>query len=124
MHAKHACVASAAFLLTALAQYAHADGILLESYGGARPADAEALVAPIREELAGRGYQTGASLGERIDTKVSAAATRLPQAKLDEAAKFIKDGFDQHLAGNWGIAAKELEHGVAVLLSAPLTMVK
>ncbi len=103
---------------------ASADGILLESYGGERPQDADELVAPIRAELGSRQYSTGNALAERIATHLSEPATVLPALKLEEAARFIKSGYQQHLGGSWQLAITDLSRGIDLLLSAPVSMVR
>src|SRR5262245_37092621 len=66
---------------------AGADGVMLESYGGARPADADKLLAPLREELGMRGFSGGAVLAPKVVAKLSAEAPVLDQSRIDELKK-------------------------------------
>ena len=64
-----------AILVIGLASVAHAapdNGIVLESYTGERPADANRLLSPVLDELANRGYVAGPDVvGRRFEQRVS-----------------------------------------------------
>jgi hypothetical protein len=89
-----------AFASIALAApLAHADGgIILESYTGAKPADASRLVAPILEELALHKYQSGDTVAHRFDAVARPAITTgLP---ADFAAQ-VERGYKAWIAGKF-----------------------
>jgi hypothetical protein len=53
---------------------AAAQPVVLESYTGKRPESATALLAPLHDELAARGYLSGDSLGRRYEARESRPA--------------------------------------------------
>jgi hypothetical protein len=77
---------------------AHADGIVLESYTGDRPADAPRLLAPVLEELAQRKFTAGDGVARLFDTRVSRAALQPAGVPTDFAAQADK-GFKAWVAG-------------------------
>jgi hypothetical protein len=62
------------------------DGIVLESYVGARPADADTVLAPLIQEMRRRKYQTGAALGQDYDARVSRPSAGGVRATFDAEA--------------------------------------
>jgi hypothetical protein len=77
---------------------AHADGIVLESYTGDRPADAPRLLAPVLEELAQRKFTAGDGVARLFDARVSRAALPPTGMPADFAAQAEK-GFKAWVAG-------------------------
>jgi hypothetical protein len=65
---------SVGVVMGSMASTARADGIVLESYTGSRPDDATRLLAPLHEELDGRGYLTRERLSRLIEANVSRPA--------------------------------------------------
>lgn len=98
-----------------------ADSIAIESYAGARPADSEKLLAPIFDELDGRGFASGRQLEQRVASRVSSAPAVLSETRVAEAKKFVSSGSDQFSNGAFDSAIKELQHGLKILDSAPVT---
>src|SRR4051812_41333533 len=58
-------------LACARVAFAGADGVVLESYSGARPDDAAKAVAPLLGELAQRGFATGGEVGGKFEGRIS-----------------------------------------------------
>jgi hypothetical protein len=89
--------------LVATASVAHADGVVLESYTGDRPADAARLLAPVLEELASRKYAAGDAVARQFDRMVSrASSVPLPTdfaAQVDKGFKaWVGGRFDEAIA--------------------------
>ena len=76
----------------------HADGVVLESYTGERPADAPRLLAPVLEELAKRKFTAGDSVARLFDARVSRASVQPSGVPADFAAQTEK-GFKAWVAG-------------------------
>ncbi|HEY4241692.1 MAG TPA: hypothetical protein VGM88_17845 [Kofleriaceae bacterium] len=87
-----------AVVVVALAGAARADGIVIESYTGSRPADAERRLHPLLEALSGRGYVAGNTLAIRVDTEASRpshTSQGLPPniaAEVEHARQLYVDG--------------------------------
>ncbi|MBL9014284.1 MAG: hypothetical protein JNL83_08910 [Myxococcales bacterium] len=62
------------------------DGIVVESYVGARPADADQVLAPLIQEMRRRKYQVGAALGQDYDARVSRPSAGSVRATFDAEA--------------------------------------
>lgn len=103
---------------------AEAGTIVVESYGGERPADADALLRPVLAELSGRGFAAGAALSKQIEERLSAQATILDGEQVAEAQRFIKSGQDNFLGGDFALAVKDLTHGLGLFESAPATLAR
>lgn len=103
---------------------AHADTIVLESYGGERPADANSVLGPVITELESSGFRGGSSLATQIDSKVSAPAIALDPDRVAEAEKFINSGKSQFQQGAFKNAIRDLDHGLKIFDSAPATLAR
>lgn len=86
---------------------ASANGVVLESYTGERPADAPRLLAPVLEELAKRKYDTGDTVARSYDSQVSRAAQTAKGMPADFAAQ-IDTGFRAWVSGRFDDAIKIL----------------
>jgi hypothetical protein len=91
-------------LVLATAGTAHADDdIVLESYTGAKPEEAAKYVKTVIEELARRGYSSGADVGSKFEAQASRPASKqgLPKtlkADVGKAqAKWSRGQFDDAL---------------------------
>ncbi|HEU5056015.1 MAG TPA: hypothetical protein VFU21_05800 [Kofleriaceae bacterium] len=109
---------AAAALLLAAADAA-ADPIVLESYGGPRPEDADRLLAPVMAELGRAGFPTLPEVERRIAGRLSRSAGSLDDARAAEAIRAIEAGYKKFLAGEFAAAVGEIERGLAPLRSAP-----
>ncbi len=118
------CAAVAISVVAASGGVAHADTIVLESYGGERPADADSVLGPVITELESSGFRGGSSLAGQIDAKVSAPAITLEQDRVAEADKFINSGKSQFQQGAFKNAIRDLDHGLKIFDSAPATLAR
>lgn len=85
------------------------DGIVLESYTGARPEDAKKALGPLLEELAGRGYVLGAEMvGRAYESRISR-----PSGTFDD----LTIGFgDKIEAGKRAWASGKFDEAISVLV--------
>ncbi|MDX2088266.1 MAG: hypothetical protein SFX73_10470 [Kofleriaceae bacterium] len=60
--------------MVAMGRVAEADGVVIESFTGTRPADATRVLAPLHEELDARGYLTRERLQRTFEANVSRPA--------------------------------------------------
>jgi hypothetical protein len=118
-------------LMTALvtagagATAARAQGVVLESYPGDRPGDAEYLLAPLLAELTGRGYLSGAAdLGRAIDGKLTRSGHELTSEQLAKAKRLVEDGWKQWLSGDFDGAIEDLSGAVDLFGSAPASVAR
>lgn len=109
--------------MVGLAAPASAQPIVLESYVGDRPADADGLVGPLLKMMRGRGYLVGKPLAKRIERRHSMPATVASAAELAEAARLAKSGRQQYIQGKFGAAITELTRARGILSAKPVTMV-
>jgi hypothetical protein len=90
------------------ASAAPGDGIIVESYSGQRPADANRLLSPVLDELANRGYVAGPEVvGRRFEQRVSRpsiVAGGLPPGFADQVDK----GHKAWIGGRFDEAVKLL----------------
>jgi hypothetical protein len=113
-----------AILLAALAAPlaaadAAAEPIVLESYGGPRPDDADRLLAPVMSELARAGFPAIAEVEQQIDARLSRPAGNLDDARAADAVRSIEAGYKKFRAGDFGGAVADLERGLTPLRAAP-----
>lgn len=90
------------------AHAAPGDGIVIESYTGQRPDDANRLLSPVLDELANRGYVAGPEVvGRRFEQRVSrpsVIANGLPAAFGEQ----VETGHKAWIAGRFDDAVKIL----------------
>ena len=65
------CLVAVVMALGVRTAAAETDGVVVESYVGARPADADKVLAPLIQEMRRRKYQIGGALGQDYDARVS-----------------------------------------------------
>lgn len=87
--------------------FAHANGVVLESYTGERPADAPRLLAPVLEELAKRKYDAGDTVARNYDAQVSRAAHTAKGIPADFSTQ-VDVGFKAWVSGKFDDAIKTL----------------
>jgi len=93
-------------LLAAVAK-AGADGIVLESYTGERPADAQRLLSPVLEELSKKKFEAGDGVGRKLDARVSRASRQAKGVPGDFAAQ-VDRGFKAWVGGSFDESIKIL----------------
>jgi hypothetical protein len=95
-----------AAIVVAWVSVAHArDGIVLESYEGARPQDAAKTLAPLLGDLSQRGFEAGDSIGRLYEGKVSRP---LQNSLPKNFAQQLKDGQLEYIRGNYAAAVAKL----------------
>lgn len=109
-------------VLATAATESRADPIVLEAYGGARPADADRLLDPVMAELARAGFPAPGEVGRRIDEQLSRSGRRLPADQLAAAMSAIDGGYKKFVGGQYAEAVTEIERGLAPLQAAPATL--
>jgi hypothetical protein len=97
----------AVLVFLGVAVSAHAGGIVLESYTGERPADANRVLSPILDELATRGFSGGDTLARTYDAQVSRPAQTPTGLPADFAAQ-VDRGFKAWVDGRFDEAIKTL----------------
>jgi hypothetical protein len=86
---------------------ARADGIVLESYTGTRPDDATRILAPLHEELDGRGYTSRERLARAFEASVSRPALTAEGLPPDFADR-VDRGHKAWIAGRFDDAVATL----------------
>lgn len=89
------------------ARAAGGSGLVLEAYTGDRPADANRLLGPVLDELAGNKFSTGDTVARQIDAQVSRAAESGGGLPGDFAAQ-VEKGFHAYVTGKFDEAIKVL----------------
>lgn len=97
--------------------------IVLESWDGERPADADRLLSPLHAELSAGGYVTEPeTLGPRIDRTLSEPGGLMTSAELAEATRLADDGYARYLHGDFAPAAELCADAVARFRRSPATL--
>jgi hypothetical protein len=96
-----------------------AEPIVLESYGGPRPAGADKLLAPVISELGQSGFPARSEIARRIEERLSRSLAPLDEAGAAVAVRSIEAGYKRFVAGDFDGAVGDLEKGVAALAAAP-----
>ncbi len=94
-------------VLALVGAVAHADGIVLESYTGERPADASRLLTPVLEELSRKKFTAGDGVARTFDSQVS-KPSRQPKPLPGDFAAQVDKGFKAWIAGNFDESIKIL----------------
>lgn len=99
-------------------------GIVLESHVGARPRDANYLLAPLLDELKRRGYKDNSVAGTRIESLHSLSPEQLSNSQIEAARRTIKDGWNAYINMRYEGAVAASTQGLAMLMSRPATMIR
>ena len=86
-----------------------ADPIVLESYGGARPPDADRLLAPVHAELARAGFPTPPEVARRVGERVSRSGRPLAADAWTASMQAIDVGYQK------GAVAEANKLGIPVI---------
>lgn len=120
MHASSLLAVLAASAL--VATDAKADPIVLEAYGGARPADADRLLEPVMAELARAGFPAPREVGRRVGEQLSRSGRQLSPDELTTAMRAIESGYKKFVGGQYAEAVTEIDRGLRPLQASPATI--
>ncbi len=95
-----------AFLFVWVPEASARDGIVLESYEGPRPPNADKLLEPLLQELAQYGFEAGNNLGLLWEGQVSQPSREDLPASF---AKQLLDGQQEYIRGNYAAAVEKLQ---------------
>ena len=93
---------------------ASADGLILESHVGERPADAERILRPVIAELASRGFADGDAARTKIVERLSAALPIAAAGVVEQAGKDAGRGYEAYIDGECDKAVPLLESAIRV----------
>ena len=102
---------------------AGAGPIVLEAYGGERPADADRLLAPVLAELERGGFPAPRQVAAQVEDRLSRSAGAPDQEEVAAALAAIEAGYKQYLSGQFEPAIAGLGRGLAALSSAPAAVI-
>src|SRR5688572_14639257 len=89
-------------------------GVVLESYGAARPADADKVLQPLRDELGHLGFAT--------DARHSRDAGPMSAEDFAHASELVTAGWDRWLGGDFAGAIERLDAAVGAFRGSPATV--
>jgi hypothetical protein len=108
-----------AVALATIPALARADGLVLESYAGPRPADADRLFGPVAAELASRRFLTRDSAVTAINEHFGPAVTAAAPATLLAASAAVAKGYEAYIDGDCRAATGLLEPAIQQITSHP-----
>jgi len=117
------CVVAAA-VLAPRAAAAGGSSIVLESYDGDRPPDAELLLKPVYAELGKRGFVLGDKLVTVLGQTVSRGSGQLTASQSVEAQKHVEDGYQRFIDGDYAKAIDAEQQALTLYATAPGQMAK
>ena len=94
------------------------DDIVVESYVGARPADANTVLAPIYTELARRGVEPGKAVAAMV-RNLSRDGGSLTAAEVLEAQRALEKAYQAYIDGDYAAAAKGTRTALDAYAKAP-----
>lgn len=97
--------------------------VVLESYAGPRPADADQVLKPVYAELTRRGMVLGPKLVTIIGETVSRGAAQLSTAQAIDAQRFVEDGYQHFIDGDYTGAVALEDRALAIYHAAPVPQV-
>src|SRR5690606_34370669 len=96
----------------------------LESYVGARPRDADYLLAPLLDELKRIGFRDSSVAGTRIHSQHSLSSDDLAAKQIKAARRAVKAGTSTYIDGRFQGAVASATRGLDILMSRPATMAR
>ncbi|MBL4633196.1 MAG: hypothetical protein JKY56_04945, partial [Kofleriaceae bacterium] len=97
-------------------------GLVLESYVGPRPRDADHLVGPLLDELKKAGFRGSSVVGSRIQARHSITPEKLSKKDIQKIRQLILDGELAYSTSRFEGAIDFAGKGLALLLQRPATM--
>lgn len=98
--------------------------LVLESHVGARPRDADYLLAPLLDELKQNGFQGSSVAGTRIHSQHSISSKELTSKQIAEARQLSLDAYNAFVDLRFEGAIASANRATALLLSRPATMAR
>ncbi len=98
--------------------------LVLESHVGARPRDADYLLAPLLDELKKSGFQGSSVTGTRIHSQHSISSDELSSKQIAEARQLSLDAYNAFVDLRFEGALNAANRAIALLLSRPATMAR
>lgn len=95
-----------------------APAVVLESYAGARPSDADQVLKPIYAELARRGFVLGPKLVTILGETMSRGGAALSPEQALDAQRLVEDGYQHFIDGDYDAAIALEERALAIYRSA------
>ena len=118
-------VVAIAVALIAVAAPARAQTIVLESYPGQRPPDADYLLDPLLDELELRGFAVGTgTVGRRLVERMSESGRRLSLEDARRARGLVDEGWNSWIGGDFQAAIDRLRRALELFRSAPATIAR
>lgn len=99
-------------------------GLVLESHVGARPRDADYLLAPLLDQLKSSGIQGSSVAGTRIHSQHSISSKELTSKQISEARQLTLDASNAFVESRYEGAINAANRATALLLSRPATMAR
>ncbi len=99
-------------------------GLVLESHVGARPRDADYLLAPLLDELRNSGFRGSSVAGTRIHSRHSISSKELTSKQIAEARQASLDAYSAYVDARFEGAISSANKATALLMSRPATMAK
>jgi hypothetical protein len=124
MRPVHIAVCVAAAVLVPRPAAAGGSSIVLESYQGDRPPDAELLLKPVYAELGKHGFVLGDKLVTVLGQTVSRGSGQLTASQSVEAQKHVEDGYQRFIDGDYPKAIAAEHQALALYATAPGQMAK
>jgi hypothetical protein len=97
---------------------AAAPAVVLESYAGPRPADADQVLKPVYAELGKRGFVLGPKLVTIIGETLSHGASQLTATQAIDAQRIVEDGYQKFIDGDYAAAVAAEDRALAIYAAA------
>ncbi|MCE9571825.1 MAG: hypothetical protein K8W52_01585 [Deltaproteobacteria bacterium] len=94
--------------------------VVLESYAGPRPADADRLLKPVYAELGKRGFVLGGKLVTILGETVSRSAAQLSPTQAIDAQRLVEDSYQHFIDGDYANAVALGDRALGIYRSAPV----
>lgn len=114
------CLAAVVMTLGARIAEAGPNGIVLESYVGARPADADKVLSPLITEMRRRKYQTGGALGQDYEASISRPSGAGVRATFEAE---VDNGLKLWAQGKFDLAVDALQPLVDEAMTSPTALI-
>lgn len=97
-------------------------GLVLESYVGPRPRDADHLVGPLLDELKSAGFRGSSVVGSRIHAQHSITPEKLSKKDIQKIRQLVMEAQNAYNTSRFESATIDAQKGLTMLLQRPSTM--